>query len=156
LIARLHAVDFTVVTEGVDEVYNDVRAKIAALDPAHLVQAVKTAFDKLLDALDLDQAIPPADVAKLDTDYAAVIAKLKALDPKKLIVDAVQPVFEENVLPLLDVFDITPLLQAIVDRLEVLADELGTQIGRVNDAYKALRAAIPTGAGAGAAAGISV
>ena len=56
-------------------------------------------------------------MAKLDTDYAAVIAKLKALDPKKLIVDAVQPVFEENVLPLLDVFDITPLLQAIVDRL---------------------------------------
>ena len=156
LVQRLHAVDFTVVTEGVDNVYADVRVKIAALDPAHLVQAVQDAFDKLLDALDLDQAIPPADVAKLDKDYAAVIAKLKALDPTKLIVDAVEPVFEENVLPLLDVFDITPLLQAVVDRLEVLADELGTQIGRVNDAYKALRAAIPASAGAGAAGGISV
>jgi len=156
LIQRLHAVDFTVVTEGVDKVYADVRAKIAALDPAHLVQAVQNAFDKLLDAIDLDQAVPPADVAKLDEDYAAVIAKLKELDPKKLIVDAVQPVFEENVLPLLEVFDITPLLEAIVDRLEVLADELGTQISRVNDAYQALRAAIPAGAGAGASGGISL
>jgi uncharacterized protein YoxC len=156
LVQRLHAVDFTVVTQGVEEMYTDVRAKIAALDPAQLVQAVEDAFDKLLEALDLDQAIPREDVAELDTDYAAVIAKLKALDPKKLIIDAVQPVFEENVLPLLDVFDITPLLQAIVDRLEVLANQLGTQIGRVNDAYKSMRAAIPAGAGAGAAGGISV
>jgi hypothetical protein len=156
LVSRLHAVDFSVVTQGIDQVYADVRAKIAALDPANLAQAVKDAFDELLGALDLDQAIPPADVAKLDSDYAEVIDKLKALDPKKLVVDAVQPVFEQDVLPLLDAFDVAPLLQTIVERLQALDEELGTQLGRVDDAYGEMRSAIPAGAGAGASGGVSL
>jgi len=156
LVSRLHAVDFSVVTQGIDEVYADVRAKIAALDPAKLAQAVEDAFDELLGALDLDQAIPPADVAKLDADYAEVIEKLKALDPKKLVVDAVQPVFEQDVLPLLDAFDVAPLLQTIVDRLQALDEELGTQLGRVDDAYSEMRNAIPAGAGSGASGSVSL
>jgi hypothetical protein len=156
LIQRLHDVDLGVVTQSLDQIHADVRGKIAALDPANLAQAIENAFDELLGALDLDQAIPPADVAKLDADYAAVIEKLKALDPKKLVVDAVQPVFEQNVLPLLEAFDITPLLQAIVERLQALDEELGTQLDRVNDAFVAMRAAIPSEAGAGAGAGVSL
>jgi hypothetical protein len=156
LVSRLHAVDFSVVTQGIDQVYADVRGKIAALDPASLAQAVEDAFDQLLAALDLDQVIPPADVAKFDADYAAVIDKLKALDPEKLVVDAVQPVFEQDVLPLLDAFDIAPLLQTIVERLQALDEELGTQLGRVDNAYSEMRNAIPAGAGAGTSGGVSL
>jgi hypothetical protein len=36
------------------------------------------------------------------------------------VVDAVQPVFEHDVLPLLDAFDITPLLKSIIGRLQTL------------------------------------
>ena len=156
LVQRLYDIDFGVVTQNLDQLYADVRGKIAALDPAQLAQALQAAFDELLGALDLDQAIPAADVAKLDADYAAVIDKLRALDPKKLVVDAVQPVFEKDVLPLLDAFDITPLLESIVDRLQALEGDLGTQLGRVNDAYTEMRGAIPAGVGGGVGGGISV
>jgi hypothetical protein len=133
-----------------------VRSKIAALDPANLAQAVAADFAALLDDLDLSQVLPDADVKQLDDDYKAVITKLSALDPKKLVVDVVQPVFDQDVKPLLDAFDLSKLLDAVVDKLHGLKDELKTELGKVNDAYKQLRAAIPQmslGDLAGAAAG---
>jgi len=55
----------------------------------------------------------------------------------------VQPEFEATLLPLLESFDLSRLLEILVERLRALDDELRVELGRVNDAYKALRDAVP-------------
>jgi hypothetical protein len=144
LVDRLHAVDLGFLTSNLHDLFAEVRGKVAALDPANLAQAVSSDFDDLLGQLDLSQALPPADVQHLDDDYHAVVQKLSALDPKTLVIDVVQPAFEHDVLPLLESFDLSPLLDAIVDKLKGLKDELRQELGKVNDAYKEMRAAIPS------------
>ena len=143
LVDRLHQVNLDFLTTSLNDLFADVRSKIAALDPANLAQALSADFDELLDQLDLSQALPQADVATLDTDYQKVIDKLAQLDPKKLITDVVQPVFDSDVKPLLDAFDLGKVLDAVVDKLHGLKDELKQELDKVNDAYKQMRAAIP-------------
>ena len=55
-----------------------------------------------------------------------------------------QPVFDSDVKPLLDAFDLSKLLDAVVDKLHGLKDELKQELDKVNDAYKQMRAAIPS------------
>jgi len=155
LVDRLHQVNLDFLTTSLDDLFADVRSKLAALDPANLAQALKTDFDSLLGSLDLSQALPQADVDELDADYQKVIDKLAQLDPKKLVTDVAQPVFDSDVKPLLDAFDLSKLLDAIVDKLNGLKDELKQELDKVNDSYKQMRAAIPAmslGDVAGAAA----
>ena len=54
-----------------------------------------------------------------------------------------QPVFDSDVKPLLDAFDLGKVLDAVVDKLHGLKDELKQELDKVNDAYKQMRAAIP-------------
>ena len=55
LVQRLHDVDFGVVTQSLDQVYADVRGKVAALDPRTRRRCGSPG--SALSALDLDQAI---------------------------------------------------------------------------------------------------
>ena len=143
LVDRLHKVNLDFLTTSLDAVFADVRSKVAALDPANLAQALSADFDSLLGQLDLSQALPQTDVDELDADFKKVIDKLAQLDPKKLITDVVQPVFDSDVKPLLDAFDLSKLLDAVVDKLHGLKDELKQELDKVNDSYKQMRAAIP-------------
>ena len=88
--------------------------------------------------------LPAGELAALDPSYEAILTGLRALDPKKLVVEAVQPEFDKKVLPLLAAFDITAVLRALIERLDALKAELSVEFGKVDSAYKAMLAAVPT------------
>ena len=74
-----------------------------------------------------------------------MIDKLRALDPGDLVEDALQPIWDETVLPLLDAFDLTPVFAALIDFLESLKGELSGGLDQVNTAYQSLIALRPAG-----------
>ena len=144
VVQRLKDFNLKFVSDSLKDLFAEVRAKFDALNPANLRKVVEEEFDKLLNTIDVGQVIPPADVKKMDDDYANIIDKLKALDPEALIIKVVQPEFEEKILPLLDAFNVTVVLTALLDKLHGLAAELRKELDRVNEAYKALRKAVPS------------
>ncbi|MCE7983498.1 MAG: hypothetical protein DYG89_20185 [Caldilinea sp. CFX5] len=141
LLDRLGAIALDFLRESIAAVFGDVRSKIEAINPANLRQTVETAFTQMLNAITLEQVLPSTAIATLDADYAELITKLKALDPKQLVTDIVKPEFENKILPLLDAFDLTVLFQVIIERLHNLDDELKQELTRVNTAYQGLRGA---------------
>jgi hypothetical protein len=144
LVARLHGLNLNFLTQSLGDVFHTVRAKLEALSPAALKGIVDKAFNDMLGTLDLGLILPAADVAALDADYHAVIAKLQALDPKKLVIDVVQPQFDTKVKPLIQAFDLAAALDAVSQMLQRLKGDLRTELGKVNDAYKAMLAAAPS------------
>ena len=124
-----------------------------SLGPKPLILALDREFGEIIDALDLDVLLPPAEVAALDAAAATVAEKLGALDPARLATDAVGPAFEADVLPLIEALDITPVFDALIEALRGLDEELKSEFARVNTAYQALLAARPAGVGASAGAG---
>jgi hypothetical protein len=112
------------------------------VNPANLGKALETIFDDVLNALGVDLFLPPADVAAIDATYAKLIDTLKSFDPAN-IAKVVQDEFEKDVLPLLDQIDMSDPLHRIATRLSSLADELKTEIGKVEDAFEAMRSAAP-------------
>jgi ElaB/YqjD/DUF883 family membrane-anchored ribosome-binding protein len=142
-VERLRGLDLAFLTDSVTELFDDVRSELSAIDPASLREAVDEAFAELLDGLSVEQVLPAAELQAVDLAYEEIIEKLQALDPEALVVDVVQPEFEATLLPLLESFDLSRLLEILVERLRALDDELRVELGRVNDAYKALRDAVP-------------
>lgn len=154
LVERLRNFDLGFLRESLEELFAGVRAKLEALNPARLRETLEQAFDAMLDSLSVGQIIPAADVAALDADYAEVIAKLRTLDPEQML-KSLQQKFEEKIMPLIEALDITPVLKALVAHLERLAPELRAGLDKVNEAYRALREAVPEG-GLGASASVDI
>ncbi len=144
LVDRLRTFDLGFLTESLNDVFENVRGKLDAANPSHLRELVDGVFDDMLAALSLAQILPPADVAALDAAYAEVRDKLKQLDPGTLVTEVVQPEFEATIVPLLAAFDLTPLLDALIARLQSLDEELRAEMDRVNEAWQRLRDSIPT------------
>jgi hypothetical protein len=143
IVHRITDLDLDFVEESLGGVFDAVRAQVAALSPATLAQPLDAAFAAILEAIDLDALVPPAQVAALDATYASIVAKLEALDPGPLVVDAVQPIWDETVLPLLEAFDVSIVIEALIEKLRSLDEELRAELGRVNDSYQELLAAVP-------------
>jgi hypothetical protein len=143
VVQRLRDLDLGSLKEGLAEVFDGVRSKLRAIDPAKLREVVERAFDAMLDELDVSHVLPVSDLQTLDADFAAVIVKLRALDPGALVVDIVQPEFEQKVLPLGNAFDVSALLDEVVEMLRSLKAELQAELERVDEAYKAMLAAVP-------------
>jgi hypothetical protein len=102
----------------------------------------------VLDSLSVDLFLPPVAVVTIDADYAKLIDTLKSLDPGNVVANIVQSEFDKDVLPLLDTIDMSDPLYRIGERLSSLASELKTEIDKVDDAFEAMRQAIPAGAAA--------
>jgi hypothetical protein len=143
LVDRLRNLDLDFLKEGLAGVFAGVRGKLTAIGPAALAPPFQDAFDQALGALDLGSVLPQAQIDQLDADVAKVVDALKALDPDKLIVDAVQPVYDEKVAPLIDAFDFTGVVDALLASLHGLGEELATELERVNQGYQAMLAAVP-------------
>jgi hypothetical protein len=144
LVQRLRDFNLGFLRESLDDVFASVRAKLEAVNPARVREAVESAFGEVLDALSLDQVFPSADIAELDADYQAVIDKLRALDPGQLVIDVVRPEFEAEIIPVLESFDLTPLFTALIARMRSLDEELRVEMERVNAAFQAMLDAAPS------------
>lgn len=140
-------IDLSFLRAGLQELFGELEGQIDAVDPAQLAASLDATFAALLDAVGIDQIVPPATVAALDADYVAVLERLRALDPQSLITDVVQPEYDATVVPLVQAFDLTPAFNALIEFLRNLAEELGGELDRVNGAYQSLRAARPSLAG---------
>jgi hypothetical protein len=147
VVDTLRDIDLGFLREDLQQRFLQIRDRLDALDPAQLAETLDGAFADLLDGIGLERVIPPATVAQLDADYAAVLDKLRALDPETLITRAVQPEYDATLVPLVQAFDLTPAFNALIDLLRALGDELGGELDRVNGAYQSLRAARPSLAG---------
>jgi hypothetical protein len=143
VVQRLRDLNLGFLTDGLHQVFADVRSKLDAVDPATIAAAVGQALEAVLGGLDVASLLPPAQMEQLDQSAATLLAKLQALDPEALVVAVVQPEFEEKVIPILDAFDVTVVLDALIAALSSLKDELQGELDRVNQAYQAMLAAIP-------------
>ena len=147
VVDALRNIDLGFLGRSLDEVLLTVRDQVRGIDPARLGDELDDVFEQALSALSLFSIIPAADIAALDAAWQAVIDKLRALDPGDLVEDALQPIWDETVLPLLDAFDLTPLFAALIEFLESLEGELSSGLDQVNTAYQSLIAQRPGGGG---------
>jgi hypothetical protein len=144
LIDKLQNFNLDFLTESLSDLFAALRGKFEAISPAALRQIVEAAFEDMLDSLQIGLLIPASDIAELDSDYQIVVDKLKTLDPEKLVVEVVQPEFEEKIIPLLEIFDPSDLLTALTDRLAGVEEELRAEMARVNEAYQKMRDSVPS------------
>jgi hypothetical protein len=150
LVERLQDFNLDFLRSSLEDVFAEVRAKLEAVHPARLREAVETAFDAMLGTITMNQIFPPAEVAALDEDYAELVDRLRTLDPETLVIEVIQPEFEERLIPLLDTFDLTPLLTTLIGLLRSLDQELREELERINQSYRDMRRAVPSiGAGLG-------
>lgn len=152
VVDALRNIDLGFLGRSLDETLLVVRDEVRAIDPARLGDELDDAFKEVLSALSLSTLIPAEDTAELDAAWQSVIDKLRELDPGDLVEDALQPVWDETVLPLLDAFDLTPVFAALIEFLESLKGELSGGLDEVNTAYQSLIALRPSG-GASASIG---
>jgi ABC-type transporter Mla subunit MlaD len=153
VVDALRNIDLGFLGRSVDEVLLTVRDQVRGVDPARLGDELDEVFEQALSALSLFTIIPASDIAELDDAWQSVVDKLRALDPGDLVEDALQPIWDDTVLPLLDAFDLTPVFAALIEFLESLEGELSSGLDQVNTAYQSLLAQRP-GGGASASAGI--
>jgi hypothetical protein len=144
LVKRLENLNFKFLSDSLKELFARVRGKLDAFNPAHLADALDKAFSDMLNTLSLATILPADEMAKLDGDYAKIVDKLKGLDPAKLVTAVVQPEFDQKVMPLLDAFDLTEVLNAIGDALHKLAGQLKSELDRVNQAFQAMLNSVPS------------
>ncbi len=143
VLARLRGLDLAFLRDSLAELHANVRAKIVAISPGALGAQLDAVFDDVVGALDVDQLLPTTQIEALDQRVLALVGTLDALNPATLVVDVVQPVFEQDVLPLIDAFDIGAALDRVLTMLHGLLDELDGELARVNASYKAMLAAVP-------------
>jgi hypothetical protein len=154
LVQRLRDVDFGFVTDSLDEIFDAVVGQLDDVDLAGLSDALRDAFQQMLDQLDLGAIVPDGALEEIDADYEQVLEKLAALDPGELVTEVVQPVYEEQLGAILETFDVSPLLEAVVAKLAGLEEELRGEMERVNDAYRELLRSVPDVGGASVSIGL--
>jgi hypothetical protein len=143
LADRIENVNLSFLTDGLGGVFNAVKGKIDILNPQHLADEIKQTISDTLGLLSVDALL--TDQAKKDINdaYKSIVDKLKQLDPKQVVEQAVEPVWDEKVKPMIERFDITALLQALLQKLDDLKGELGGDLDEVNGSYQKMLAAIP-------------
>jgi methyl-accepting chemotaxis protein len=153
VVDALRNIDLGFLGRSLDEVLLTVRDRVRAIDPARLGEELDDAFEQALSVVSLATIIPAAEITQVDNAWQAVIDKLRGLDPGDLVENALQPIWDETVLPLLDAFDLTPVFAALIEFLESLNGELGSGLDQVNTAYQSLIALRPDG-GASVSVGV--
>jgi hypothetical protein len=138
LIQRLRDFNLDFLTDSLKEIFDDLRGRIDSVNPSRFKAPLDAAFSSMLDAIDLGLIIPDEELQTLDTSFNNVIHKLELLNPVKLVTDIIQPEYEETVAPLVDAFDVTALLDAIIGRLRTLDEELKDELKRVNAAFRSM------------------
>ncbi len=145
LIERVRSLDLSFLAEQVQDAFDRVKAKLSELiDPARIRAEVEATFNQVIGSLRLDALLPQAEISELDGSYEEILEDLRSLDPRELIVEEVQPEFEEIISPLLEFLHaLTAVIQAALDRLDGLAAELDQELARTGAAFGRMLQAIP-------------
>lgn len=144
LIDRVAGFDLSFLTDELQETYDQVKAKLAAFDPAGIRAAVEETYDAVIGALSVDSLLPQEEIEQIDAVYQSVLDTLRALDPETLIIEVVEPEYQDAIPPLLEVLHgLSDLVQTLIDRLDGLDEELNREIARTNEAFDTMIAAIP-------------
>lgn len=157
LLNSLSHLDLHALQKDVQALYDTLINQARALDPRQLEKQLDDKFNTLLDTLNLDTYITP-QVRKDITDvYGKVVKTIDTFDPELLVVEPMQDIYENDILPLLDAFDISETVDLLIGFLEPLDDQLATEMDRVDAAYQDMLAAAPSGGGGnGGGAGVSL
>jgi hypothetical protein len=143
LIDRIDNFDLSFLTDSLQELFDHIKGKLQALSPQVIRDVVDAEFRQLLDAVNLDLILPPQDPDPLDTIYEDLVSDFSDLHPDVLVVQPLQQTFDQDVMPLLEVFDLTPVIQELLDKLAGMDEELKEEMQRVNGAYDAMLQAVP-------------
>ncbi len=143
LLDNIAGINLDFLQNSINEIFDSVREKFNDLNPAALQATLDEEFSEIIDSIGFDLIIPPDSFNDLEAAFDDLLVDLEGLNPKTLLIDPLQEVFEENIQPVIDALDVTPLLEAVVERLTPLEDELKSEMDRVNTAYQAMLAAAP-------------
>lgn len=126
------------------EVYQPIVDVVGLIDPEPLRAILQAVKDALGDLLDLANLFDRATIDSLDATYAGAVDKLAEFSPRKVLIDAVDPVYEELLAEILPLFDLVTRLRAAVERAaEEVPPEIIAQLGRVEASFDALLRALP-------------
>ncbi len=117
VVDTLRNIDVGFLREGLQEVFATVRGEIEALGPRPLVNALDREMADAIDAIRLDAILPQAEIDQLDSSYEDILETLRALDPETVVTEVVQPVFDEQVLPVIEALDVTRFFDALIAAL---------------------------------------
>ncbi len=145
LIERVRSLDLSFLADQVHDAFDRVKVKLGeSIDPARIRADVEETFNQVIGSLRLDALLPQTEISGIDGSYEEILEKLRGLDPGKLIVEEVQPDFEEIISPLLEFLHaVAAVIQAVLDRLDGLAAELEQELARTGGAYGRMLQAIP-------------
>lgn len=141
---RLKAVNLDILADGVNSLFDTIKSELDSISPASIIDSLAEVLTTALSGLTSDLIIDPSLSQDLDDIYSDLLDKLKALDPEILVVEIIQPEYEELISPLLSLFDLSPFFTALIERLEGLKEELNTEIDRVDVSYQQLRRNMPS------------
>ena len=143
LVDRFKNINLQFLTDELNEVFDAVKQKLEDVSPTALRQELETAIDETLDAINIDLLLPEEEVNQIDQIYQDLIDKLNGIDPSKLVIDAVTPEYDEKIQPILKSFDLVEPIDALIQRMDDLGDELNQALARTDDSYKNMLQAVP-------------
>ena len=143
LVERISNLNLDFLEQELDEVFDAVKQKFDDINPKPLREALQALMDDTLDLIDVEQVLPQTEVQQIDTTYSTTIATLTALNPNTIITDIVQPAFDEKIEPILKLFDLTEPIEVLLERMDGLAEELNTELDKVDNSYQGLMQAVP-------------
>ena len=140
LVETLNNFDITFIADEIQDIFDALKSKVEAIDPAKLAAILKTTFDDLLATLDLNELF---GVDVLDAQYQGLVDYLKNNDPTKVLADAAQEEYNK-IVDFIKLFDFSIPINTFLEIIAKLRLELQTELDRTEVAYADMIAVIPS------------
>lgn len=151
LVETLENFDITFIATEVEQLFDQIRAKLLLISPERIGDIVGTTFTEILDLLNVNALL---GAAELDVQFTRLIDLLRALDPGKLLIELLQPEFDKVVV-FLERFDLVAPVDTFLGIIDRLQEELSTELDRTTDAYENMHGTITARTGS-ATASVSI
>jgi hypothetical protein len=146
--------DISALRAAVQGVFEQAMATLEQFNPAPVIQALDTAYRRILDLL--DQLNPQAFITEIDRLYREdVLGVVRAISPEELLLPSLQKLFDDIHELLVD-FDIDNMFRPILERLRELQEQLITGIDRASVAFEGLIDTLDLATGSSAQVSASV
>lgn len=137
--------DLAPIREPLDtQIYQPILGVVDAIDPEPLRAILQAVKDALEDLLDLTNLLSPAILDELDETYAKAVDALAAFSPRKVVIEVLDPVYEQVLADILPLFDLVTRLRDAVDAAaDTIPPEIIAQLSRVEVSFDALLRSLP-------------